>query len=332
MDTKALEQVAARLISKTFPVGHIGIIKPLAGDASTRKYYRAEIDGGDPVVFMLAPDVEFVKSFLSLTRLMRSLHVDTPEIFAIEDNIAEMEDCGDVMLQDYASALKGSALLDEYKALIDSLIDFQGRAIRFPDKSHICFKRGFDVAKLTWETEFANKHFLKGYKGRTLEMKTLDSLRLEWDWIIKELADDMEVLTHRDFHSRNIMVHGKRRVWIDYQDACMGRHQYDLASLLYDPYVNLPAPVTDELADYYYAKLSEKDSPPWNYDRYLELLRLSGLQRIYKALGTYGYQINVHDKNIYEPYIAPALETLRMLTGRSKDLLPLGDILLDLVE
>ena len=54
-----------------------------------------------------------------------------------------------------------------------------------------------------------------------------------------ELADEPRVLCHRDYHSRNLMIHERRLYIIDYQDARMGPDTYDLASLLRDSYVDL---------------------------------------------------------------------------------------------
>ena len=48
------------------------------------------------------------------------------------------------------------------------------------------------------------------------------------------------MLCHRDYHSRNLMLHDEPLYIIDFQDARMGPDTYDLASLLRDSYVDLP--------------------------------------------------------------------------------------------
>ena len=47
------------------------------------------------------------------------------------------------------------------------------------------------------------------------------------------------MLCHRDYHSRNLMLHDGRLHIIDFQDARLGPDTYDLASLLRDSYVDL---------------------------------------------------------------------------------------------
>ena len=52
---------------------------------------------------------------------------------------------------------------------------------------------------------------------------------------------------HRDYHSRNLMLHAQNLYIIDFQDARMGPDTYDLASLLRDSYVDLSEETIDTL-------------------------------------------------------------------------------------
>ena len=56
--------------------------------------------------------------------------------------------------------------------------------------------------------------------------------------IAEELAAEPRVLCHRDYHSRNLMLHEVSLYIIDFQDARMGPDTYDLVSLLRDSYVD----------------------------------------------------------------------------------------------
>ena len=55
----------------------------------------------------------------------------------------------------------------------------------------------------------------------------------------RELSGEPRVVCHRDYHSRNLMVHDGRLGVIDFQDARLGPDTYDLVSLLRDSYVEL---------------------------------------------------------------------------------------------
>ena len=79
----------------------------------------------------------------------------------------------------------------------------------------------FDVEKLTWELEFFVKHYLLAYKGATPSDSERAALREEWSGIVNELAAERRVLCHRDYHSRNLMLHGDSLFIIAFQDARM---------------------------------------------------------------------------------------------------------------
>ena len=322
-----------RLVQKVFPSGAVERITPLAGDASARRYFRVSVGDSRSVVVMLAEDERAVGDFATMTGLMRDLGADTPAIHAASGRFAVLEDLGDTLLQDAVSGGMGArSLEEEYRRHVDDLLRFQERAAEYPDRSLRCFSLAFDEEKLMWEVEFANEHFLKGWLKRKIGPAALDGMRREWGRVACDLAGETETLAHRDLHSRNIMLTGERRVWIDYQDARMGRRQYDLASLLLDPYTDLPADVERALADYYYEKLSETSRPPWSHGRFIELYRLSGVQRLYKALGTYGYQASVRGVDAYSRHIPPAARTLMRLLGSSESLAALAELLRDALD
>src|SRR5207248_5844344 len=89
------------------------------------------------------------------------------------------------------------------------------------------------------------------------------------------------LLVHRDFQSQNIMMRNGRAHLIDFQGMRPGLAQYDLASLLYDPYVDLNEAERDELLEHYYGEQPSTD--------FLETLRLCAMQRLMQALGAYGF-------------------------------------------
>ena len=87
----------------------------------------------------------------------------------------------------------------------------------------------------------------------TLAEDERDLLRTEWSAIVEELAAEPRVLCHRDYHSRNLMLHRGQLYMIDFQDARMGPDTYDLASLLRDSYVDLTPAQVDELIAFFLA-------------------------------------------------------------------------------
>jgi aminoglycoside/choline kinase family phosphotransferase len=107
----------------------------------------------------------------------------------------------------------------------------------------------FDRDKLMWELNFFVKHFVEAYRGINIPPAARGALDQEWVAITDELASEPRVLCHRDYHSRNLMVHAGGLYIIDFQDARLGPDTYDLASLLRDSYIDLSEDRVDELDD-----------------------------------------------------------------------------------
>jgi len=317
---------AQNLLGRLFPSKTFGAPVKLEGDASTRVYYRA-VGGSDSVTLMWAPDEAAVRAFVEMTALMRELGADTPLLHGHDGRLAALEDLGDTLLQNHIARLADDKVYAEYTAALDALAEFQDRARALEDKSHPCFSLSFDAEKLTYETGFADQHFLGGYLDSPMSGADREVARAGWRRINETLAERMETLAHRDLHSRNIMCLKERRVWIDYQDARMGRRLYDLASLLLDPYANLPEKMTDELADYYYRRVAGRGGAPWSRGQFRNLYELSGIQRLYKALGTFGYQTTARGVATYLPYIKPAAQKLLGLLDAREDMKKLRGVL-----
>jgi aminoglycoside/choline kinase family phosphotransferase len=170
----------------------------------------------------------------------------------------------------------------------------------------------FDVAKLTWELDFFAKNFLEGYRGITLDPAPRKALAEEFSSIVEELAAEPRVLCHRDYHSRNLMLHQGSLYIIDFQDARMGPDTYDLVSLLRDSYVDLTEAEVDDLIAFFLAlrggpgeraRRGRQGIPP--------ALRLMAIQRNLKALGTFGFQTISRGNPVYIQYIPRTLNYVR---------------------
>jgi aminoglycoside/choline kinase family phosphotransferase len=285
-------------------------LTPLAGDASTRRYWRARLKECGSVVVMRTQEGKEIRSFVAITALMEEMGAPVPKFYSSEGNLLLLEDLGDGLLQSEIAGATEEALYDRYRPLLNTLADFQATAaLRAKRGDRDCFVLAFDVEKLTFETDFTRTHFVEGFMGRSLSDAERGALDTLWAAVAGELAaDPFETLCHRDFHARNIMVAPNGRVvWIDYQDARMGRFTYDLASLLEDPYAALPFGLRDRLTVDHWRLLRDRGMPVGDEESFRRIYRLSALQRLYKALGTYGYQIGVKGNETFRPSVAPAV-------------------------
>src|SRR6185503_8428805 len=133
-----------------------------------------------------------------------------------------------------ATPAEHAALYREAVGLIDTL---QRRGAELASPSFVPYGIAFDVEKLTWELQFFTKHFVEAYRGAQISPSAREALATEYAAIAEELASEPRVLCHRDYHSRNLMLHDGSLYIIDFQDARLGPDTYDLVSLLRDSYV-----------------------------------------------------------------------------------------------
>ena len=109
------------------------------------------------------------------------------------------------------------------------------------------------------------------------------------DALVENALCQPQVVVHRDYHSRNLMVlsDGQMGV-IDFQDAVFGPITYDLVSLLKDCYHLLPRGMTASRALNYKRRLEAEALITSVDDRvFLRWFDLMGLQRHIKILGVY---------------------------------------------
>src|SRR5262245_53689539 len=289
-------------------------VVPLTGDASDRKYFRVITpDASSYVIALHTGPIDFATlPFANVAELLRQVPLPVPQIFGHSDalGVVALQDLGDVTLQAHlgaASPAEHAALYREAVALIDRL---QRRGADLESSRYIPYGIAFDIEKLTWELEFFVKHFVEAYRGALLGAAERSALAQEWASIVEELAGEHRVLCHRDYHSRNLMLHDGSLHIIDFQDARMGPDTYDLASLLRDSYVDITDRDLDDLIAYFLAlrgQVQNRDA-----DTFRRRFDLMALQRNLKALGTFGYQTATRRNPVYIQYIPRTLRYVRI--------------------
>jgi N-acetylmuramate 1-kinase len=298
----------------------------LTGDASTRRYFRVIPSDGPSIVLALHEGpIDYGRlPFVAVAGLLSRMPLPVPEVLGHADalGVLALEDLGDVTLQSHV----GAGTPSEHEALYRQAVAFigvlQDRGAEILTPSDVPSQLAFDVEKLTWEMDFFVKHFVEGYRGAALSVGERSALAREWAEIVEELASEPRVLCHRDYHSRNLMVHGGQLYMIDFQDARMGPDTYDLASLLRDSYVDITELELDSFVAYFLAVKGTTDAV--EFRRRFDLM---ALQRNLKALGTFGYQAAARRNPIYIQYIPRTLKYVRDNIDRYTRFARLRDVL-----
>jgi len=186
----------------------------------------------------------------------------------------------------------------------------------------------FNAALYRWEQRYFFNNCLGRYfkvsESTRKELAALPSFRE----IAKHLASLPRVLVHRDFQSQNIIIQNGQANLIDFQGMRPGLAEYDLASLLFDPYVGLSGAERSELISYYRQK--QTDNGRTIDGQFDDTLRLCAMQRLMQALGAYGFLGLVKGNKNFLEYIPRAVRSLRDTVAKIDGLEPFASFLANL--
>ena len=314
-------------------------VHQLAGDASSRRYFRVIADDDSWVLMAWEPfEDDGTYPFLSVRDHFAKHGVSVPKVLASSpaEGLVLLEDLGDLTLErKFWESQNQEVVIPLYKQAIDELIKIHFHATADRLAECTAFHMVFDIEKLLWEMNYARTHLLEGLCGIRLTAPQTQALDLAFARVCTLLHEEPKFIAHRDYHSRNVMIKlGKIRV-IDFQDARLGPVQYDLVSLLRDSYVRLEEGVTRQLLDYYLDQVNElrRSSPTPvlpdpSRERFNRIYEFQTVQRCFKACGSFASFFNLRQDTRYLKYIPHTLQTVR----KSMELFPELKPFLDLLE
>ena len=306
-----------RFLAESGLFRHGATVVPLSGDASDRRYFRVLLRDSPSQVLAVHPgSIAFdALPFVNVARLLAAMPVPVPRILAHSDpaGIIALEDLGDVTLQAHVGAASPAEHAALYRQAVTFISTIQRRGRELASQDYLPYGIAFDVEKLTWELQFFTKHFLEAYRGAALTARAHAALAHEFASIAEELASEPPVLCHRDYHSRNLMLHEGSLHIIDFQDARMGPDTYDLASLLRDSYVDFDDRQVDALIALFLAQRGAPEVEDRDFRRRFDLM---ALQRNLKALGTFGFQAASRANTVYIQYMPRTLSYARAHLAR----------------
>ncbi len=290
-------------------------ITSLAGDGSDRQWFRITTGDGSLILcdhgIRTGEGTAEVDAFVRIGRHLKDKGVPVPDIYAAERfaGLVILEDLGNLHLQECVhSAGAAEAIVSLYRPVIE---DWARMAV--------CGAADFDPA-WTYQTpaydrelvlEKECRYFLDAFLNGVAGMACRFELYQEE---FERLADGIfrfgiSGFLHRDFQSRNIMIKNGRGYFIDFQGGRQGPVQYDLASLLIDPYVDLPPALQERLLDAAILCLEQWiDVDPVQFRKGY---RYCSLSRNLQILGAFGFLSRVRQKTSFAQYIPAALRHLK---------------------
>ena len=321
-----------RRTRKHFPLLDVGEIKiaPIQKGGSDRKFYRIRCSSEQALILAKYNlEREENRHYVTIANFLTEQRIRVPEIYFHDANegLIWLEDLGERDLYSYRD--EGWLVR---RAFYESALDQIAALHALPESLCIKMKQHlpaeFNADLYLWEQNY----FFENCLGRLFKIEEEKLAQLASLPALQEIADRLasfpRVLVHRDFQSQNIIIRNGQAYLIDFQGMRPGLAEYDLASLLYDPYVDLAEGERAELIAYYRGRQLENGIPV-NGDFDLKL-RLCAMQRLMQALGAYGYLGLVQGKTSFLAHIPTAVNSLGKVIAEIEGLESLEALLQDL--
>jgi len=259
--------------------------RPLAGDASFRRYERLSLGERRAVLMDAPPPDEDVSAFHRVERLLLSFGLSAPRSLAVDsgDGLMLLEDLGD---RTFTRALAEGA--DEralYELAVDVLIHLHAKA----DAGLLAAEPlpDYDDDRLLEEALLLTDWYLPALRGGATPAAVRDAYVEAWLAVFPLARRVPPTLVLRDYHVDNLMVLEERSGvagcgLLDFQDAVIGPRSYDLVSLLEDARRDIPADLIAAMLARYLAAFPGVD--PVAFQASYAIL---GAQRSAKIIGIF---------------------------------------------
>ncbi|MBL6972401.1 MAG: phosphotransferase, partial [Desulfobacterales bacterium] len=258
------EKMAPKAFQQAFqhPLNNNIHCRQIKGDGSDRNWYRLNSKNRSLVMvdhgIRPKSTTSEADAFVLIGRHLYDKDIPVPRIYLADtfSGLVFLQDLGDTNFQNFIQNTENQHwIVSSYKTVIDLFL-----------KQSVYGAQGFDPA-WTYQTEKYSRDLILDKECRYFVEAFLNKY-LGMDFHFENLKDDFEYLAdnalefavngfmHRDLQSRNIMVNNNQFYFIDFQGGRSGPIQYDLASLLIDPYVELGYPMQKQFYEYCVEKLS----------------------------------------------------------------------------
>lgn len=239
-----------------------------------------------------------------------------------QEKILIMEYLGNKHLYDISD--RKEELLPMYKQALDKLYRFQKTGKE--NIAELKLLKNFGLEDFLWETSYFEEYVLNKYCS-------LKHDNILWNAEMQQLADicnstPKNTLMHRDFQSKNILLHNNNLFFIDLQNIKIGTIYYDLVSLIFDPYKNFDWDFSQELLRYYEKLLSQDTIFSFS----LEVFYAFALQRLMQASAAYIKLGYFQKKEWFFQFFIPTIKRISDVLELSESFPYIKQIISDLIK
>lgn len=275
----------------------------VAGDASSRRYFRVGQGGATRIAVDSPPATEKNDRFLYIRDLLERHGIAVPACQAVE------REQGFFLLDDLGNRLLLDGLLErrdprDYAEALEMLVVLAGIPAGEVGEP------AYDLPLFTEELSRFPQWFVIELLGYTLDDDEQSLLERFNACLIDSALQQPQIAVHRDFHARNLMPLADGRLGlIDFQDMVRGPVTYDVVSLLRDCYVSWPDETVRSMALAHYQCLLDAGlMDAVGEAQFLRWFDLMGLQRHIKVLGTFA---RLYLRDHKEAYLRDLPQVLR---------------------
>jgi aminoglycoside/choline kinase family phosphotransferase len=252
-------------------------IRPLAGDASFRRYFRVHRGGETAVLMDAPPEHEDIGPFLDVAGHLLDRGFRPPRPLAID------RAQGLLLLEDFGDDRVGPLLQREpgrEREIYEHAVDILAALAAQPAPQDLS---PYDDAAMTREVALFPDFYAPAVAMPVERDSYFRAWRQAWSDPL-QIAAEYPVLVLRDYHADNLMVlpDGEGLGLLDFQDALAGHAAYDLVSLLQDARRDVSPELEEAMIARYTAAANVADT-----DRFRAHYEILGAQRNTKILGIF---------------------------------------------
>lgn len=300
-------------------------LAPASADASFRRYFRVRSESGTFIIMDAPPTQENNAAFVRMASLLRDGGLHVPHVLEWQQDAGFLllTDLGDVPYQKALDLQSPWSPVNKklYTDALDALVQLQQIAVTDEIPR-------FDAAFVRRELDLFPTWYIERHQNIVLDDQQTQTLHRAFDLISQVVLNQSQVLMHRDFHCRNLMVTAPNPGILDFQDAVQGPITYDLVSLVRDAYVEWDEEVQIDYAARYWERARQASLPvPDDFGVFWRDMEWTGLQRHLKILGIFARLYHRDGKEAYLPQIPTVWRYAHRVCMRYNALGPLALIL-----
>ncbi len=260
-------------------------VKPLAGDASFRRYDRVALDEKLAVLMDAPPEFEDTRPFVAVAEYLIKAGLRAPKIFAsdFENGLLLIEDLGDDIFKKVLETEPGRET-QLYKKAIDELIRLNNQTVTtsLPYLGGDYSLKHYGLKLMLDEVCLFSDWYYPALTGKRLSIQKRNEFIELWENVISKLGPADECFVLRDYHAENLLDLGNGEIGVlDFQDAVIGHSAYDLVSLLQDARRDVDPLLEQKMIDYFAGALNRDNK------KFREQYAIIGAQRDVKIIGIF---------------------------------------------